>query len=71
MKIEEKALPSNHPSLAISYHNIGMIYSGKGEYTMALEFLEKTLAIEQKSLPPTHPSVKTTMKNIAYVKTQL
>jgi hypothetical protein len=42
-----------------------------GEYSKALQFMEKALAIQQKSLPPTHPHVKQLMNNIASVKKKL
>ncbi|CAF4370598.1 unnamed protein product, partial [Rotaria sordida] len=40
-QIFEKALPPNHPDLAASYNNIGLVYDNMGDYSKALEFHEK------------------------------
>ncbi|CAF4406931.1 unnamed protein product, partial [Rotaria sordida] len=40
-QIFEKALPPNHPDLAASYNNIGLVYDNMGDYSKALEFYEK------------------------------
>ncbi|CAF4248092.1 unnamed protein product, partial [Rotaria sordida] len=56
-KIFEKALPPNHPSLASSYNNIGLVYYNMGGYSKALEFYEKSHKIYSKALPPNHPSL--------------
>ncbi|CAF3634168.1 unnamed protein product [Rotaria sp. Silwood1] len=66
-KIKEATLPPNHPSLAISYGNIGGMYCAMGDYAKALEFGEKALAIQQKSLPSTHSAIKRTINNINYI----
>ncbi|CAF4967443.1 unnamed protein product [Rotaria sp. Silwood1] len=70
-KIKEATLPPNHPSLAISYGNIGGMYCAMGDYAKALEFGEKALAIQQKSLPSTHSAIKRTINNINYVKKKM
>ncbi|CAF4735499.1 unnamed protein product [Rotaria sp. Silwood1] len=70
-KIQEATLPPNHPSLAISYGNIGGMYCAMGDYAKALEFGEKALAIQQKSLPSTHSAIKRTINNINYVKKKM
>jgi tetratricopeptide (TPR) repeat protein len=57
IKINQKTLPSNHPSLATSYNNIGEVYRNMEEYAKALSYYQKALEIDQKSLPPNHPSV--------------
>ena len=41
LDIQLKSLPSNHPSIAASYGNIGSVYDSKGEYDQALEFHQK------------------------------
>ncbi|CAF1167451.1 unnamed protein product, partial [Didymodactylos carnosus] len=61
------SLPSNHPSLATTYNNIGLVHDEKGEYDKALENYERTLEIELKSLPSNHPSLATTYNNIGLV----
>ncbi|CAF1420608.1 unnamed protein product, partial [Rotaria sordida] len=66
-KILEKALPSNHPHLASSYNNIGMVYHNMGNYSKALECYEKSLQILEKALPPNHPSLALSYNNIGAV----
>ncbi|CAF4364459.1 unnamed protein product, partial [Rotaria sordida] len=67
-KMKEKALPPNHPDLAISYGDIGQVYNNMGNYSKALSFLEKALSIQQKTLPPSHPHIKETIRRIDNVK---
>jgi len=46
----ERILGTNHPSTAMSYHNIGIAYWSKGKYDKALEFYKKALAIRERVL---------------------
>jgi len=62
-----KSLPPNHPDLAKSYNNIGLVYNSKGEYDKALEFYQKSLEINLISLPPNHPDLATSYNNIGLV----
>ncbi|CAF4246249.1 unnamed protein product, partial [Rotaria sordida] len=63
-KIREKAVPPNHPHLASSYNNIGVVYKNMGDYSKALEFYEKAHKIREKALPPNHPDLATSYNNI-------
>ena len=64
-------LPSNHPSLASSFNNIGEVYRNMREYSTALSFYEKGLEICQKTLPPNHPSLAVSFYNIACLFTNM
>ncbi|CAF4139087.1 unnamed protein product, partial [Adineta steineri] len=64
LEIEQKTLPSNHPSLATSYNNIGNVYDNMGEYEKALSYYEKALEIDQITLPSNHPDLATSYNNI-------
>ncbi|CAF0742646.1 unnamed protein product [Adineta steineri] len=57
LEIQQKTLPSNHPSLASSYNNIGSVYKNIEDYSKALE-------IYQIALPSNHPSLATSYNNI-------
>ena len=57
LEIRQQSLPSNHPDLASSYNNIGIVYDSMGEYSKALSSYEKALEIRQQSLPPNHPDL--------------
>ncbi|CAF0789404.1 unnamed protein product [Adineta steineri] len=67
LEIEQKTLPSNHPSLATSYNNIGLVFDNMGEYSKALSYFEKALEIQQKTLPSNHPLLATSYNNIGLV----
>ncbi|CAF4475970.1 unnamed protein product [Rotaria sp. Silwood2] len=62
-----RALPSNHPDLAVSYLNIGTVYYNMGEYSKALSSYEQSLEIQKVALPPNHPDLGTSYNNIAAV----
>ena len=49
------------------YNNVGMGFSHQGDYTVALEWYKKALAISEKVLGVEHPSTATTYNNIAGV----
>ncbi|CAF1236656.1 unnamed protein product [Adineta steineri] len=51
LAIHRKTLPSNHPDLASSYNNIGVVLHNMGKYSKALSYFEKVLEIKQQSLP--------------------
>ena len=70
-EIKQKTLPANHPDLAISYNNIGLVYDKMGEYSKALSYYEKAQQIWQKSLPPTHPYIAEVKSDIENVKKKL
>ncbi|CAF2517320.1 unnamed protein product [Rotaria sp. Silwood2] len=67
LEIQQKFLPSDHPSLATVYDNIGMIYRSLGDYTTALSYCEKTLEIRLKSSSLDHISLINAYSNIGMV----
>ena len=67
LAIDLKTLGDEHPIVATSYNNIGMVWKRKGEYDKALEYYEKCLAIRLKTLGAEHPSVATSYNNIGVV----
>ncbi|CAF0882349.1 unnamed protein product [Adineta steineri] len=71
LEIEQKTLPSNHPSLATSYNNIGNVYDNMGEYEKALSYYEKALEIDQITLPSNHPDLATSYNNIGETYRQM
>ncbi|CAF1198520.1 unnamed protein product [Adineta steineri] len=64
LEIQQKTIPSNHPSLATSYNNIGGVFGSMGEYSKALSFYEKALEIRQKTLPSDQPLLAISYNNI-------
>ena len=65
------ALPPNHPLLATSYNNIGLVYKNMGEYSKALSYLQKAYDIFVQVLPSTHPHIGTVKNSIEQVKKML
>ena len=53
--------------IALSYNNIGSVYSNKGDYDKALEFFNKALAIWKAKLGEEHTDVATSYNNIGSV----
>jgi tetratricopeptide (TPR) repeat protein len=64
LEIYKKTLPSNHPDLAASYNNIGVLYYSMDEYSKALSSYEIALEIRQQSLPANHPDLAISCFNI-------
>ena len=68
LKSSQIALPPNHPDLATSYNNIGLVYDSMGEYEKALSYYEKDhWKSSQIALPPNHPDLATSYNNIGLV----
>ena len=45
MRIKERVLGENHPDIASSYHNLGLLYQEEGEYKIALTYSFKAYKI--------------------------
>ena len=60
----EKNLPENHPSLAITYNNLGCLYSRMKNESLALDNYNKALNIQLVSLPPNHPQLASSYATI-------
>ncbi|CAF3673503.1 unnamed protein product [Rotaria sordida] len=67
LEIQKVALPPNHPDLAASYNNIGLVYNNMGEYSKALSSYERSLEIQKIALPPNHPDFAQSYNNIGMV----
>jgi len=60
-------LGKEHPDTASTYNGIAGVYSNQGEYSKALEWYEKALAIYEKVLGKEHPNTVSTYNSIALV----
>ena len=58
----------NHPNVATSYSNIGLIYYNQGDYSKALEYFEKSYAILEKFLQDDHPAMIKIQEAIKEIK---
>ena len=72
IEIYEKYFP-NDPDLAMSFNNIALVYDEMGEYTRALSYYEKALAIkqQQQSLSPNGLNLEALYDNISYVYVEM
>ena len=68
---ERKTLPANHPHLATSFNNIGLVYTNIGEYSKALSSYETALDMQKKTLPANHPHLSMVQESIDAVKEKL
>jgi pentatricopeptide repeat protein len=66
LAIREGVLGFGHPSTAITYNGLAMVYSAQGDYAKALEYFEKALAISEKVLGLEHPTTVAVRKNMQH-----
>ena len=57
LAIRRKSLPPDHPDIATSLNNLGLVQAELREYAAAKQSYEEALAIRRKSLPPDHPDI--------------
>ncbi|MCB1512661.1 MAG: CHAT domain-containing protein, partial [Hyphomicrobiaceae bacterium] len=55
----------NHPSVALSLHNLAVLYQAQGSFAAAEPLYRRSLAIREKALGPGHPDVANTLNNLA------
>ena len=67
LSIKEKEFGLDHPDTAISYNNIGDVYSDQGNYPKALEYSLKALVIREKELGFDHLDTAVSYNNIGAV----
>jgi tetratricopeptide (TPR) repeat protein len=67
LEIQKKGLPPNHPDLAITYNNIGRMFSKIGEYSKARFFHKNALIIQEKTLSWNHPDMLISYQALASV----
>ncbi|HKX31402.1 MAG TPA: tetratricopeptide repeat protein, partial [Blastocatellia bacterium] len=65
LSIWERTLGPEHPIVAASLNNLGMIYNDTGEYAKAEALLMRALAINEKALGPNHPNVAKSLDSLA------
>lgn len=67
LAIREKALGSDHPDIAVSLSNLGVLYTNQGKYRDAEPLYQRALAIRQKALGTRHPDTAHSMSSLAGV----
>ena len=71
LAIREKHLDKEHPSIATSYNEIGLVYQAIGKYKTALDYYNKAYQIRKNKLGKEHPYTKAVLKNIKDTKQAL
>ena len=71
LAIRRKSLPPDHPDIATSLNNLGVVQSELREYAAAKQSHEQALAIWRKSLPPDHPDIADSLNNLGVVQSAL
>ena len=56
-----------HPDVAVSYNNIGVVYKNKGDLENALVQYQKALEIRTRVFGSDHPAFATSYQNLAAV----
>jgi CHAT domain-containing protein/Tfp pilus assembly protein PilF len=65
LAIREKILGTDHPDVASSLNNLGLLYIRQGQYAQAEPLLKRSLTIDEKVVGPDHPDVATSLNNLA------
>lgn len=65
--IREQVLGPDHPDIARSLNNLGIVLSDKGDYAGARSAYERALAIRERHLGPGHPDVGRSLNNLGLV----
>ena len=63
----EESYGKEHPDTAMSYNNIGIVYSDRSDYDKALEYYKLALEIQEKVLGKEHPDTARSYGNIGLV----
>ena len=61
-------LGKDHPSVATTYNNMGVVYEAQADYPRALEYYQMCLDIRLGTLGKDHPSTKDVQRSIDIVK---
>jgi len=70
-KISKKSLHPQHPEIAITLKNIGLVYENNGEFQQTLSYIEKAARIFRHLLPPTDSHIIKTEQNIKHISSKL
>ena len=65
LTLAKKMYGEEHPAVATSLNNLGLLYSSMGRYEEAERYYEQALAIFKRLLGEEHPHVATSLNNLA------
>ena len=64
MDLRIAELGEDHPEVATSYNNLGVLARSKGDYAAARQYHEKALDIRSRVLPEIHPQIGLSLNNL-------
>lgn len=67
LELREQILGPEHPDVATSLSNLGLVFTDQGELARARELHERALAIRERTLGPDHPNVASSLDNLGGV----
>ena len=70
LTLQEQVLPPDHPDLAHSINNTGLVEARRGELGPAITDLERALEHYERSFGPQHPELADTLNNLGIVYQQ-
>jgi len=65
VRVAEATFGREHPNVAKSLNNLGLLYKKQGRYAVTEPLYERALAIKEKMLRPDDPAVATSLNNLA------
>ena len=71
MEARRRLLGDEHPDIALSYNNIGVVHLQNGDVAAALERLERSLDMRTKILGPDHPDTRKTRMRVMRTRKRL
>ncbi|CAM4821668.1 unnamed protein product, partial [Rotaria magnacalcarata] len=71
LKIKLKSLPAQHPDIASTYRNMGLVYEDKDGFEQALIYMKKAQTIYEVALPLNHPNVAKIKNDVKRVEDKL
>ena len=72
LALRRKALPQDHPDLALSLNSLGGLLKEQGDYAGARPYYEQALAMSRQlypaeRYPPGHPDLALSLNNLGYL----
>ena len=71
LAIKEAAYGPDHPSVAVTLTNLGLVRQDLGDHAGAVEAHQRALAIKEAAYRPDHPSVAITLASLGLVRREL
>ncbi len=67
LEIQRKILGEGHPRVAISLHNLALLYRQQGRYSQAQDRLMQALSLRERILGPNHPDIAASLNELGSI----